>query len=60
MSVLEQTKIIELSRDMRLYHDAWIVLLRIEMTMRCNVVMSHTSEHTRVGGVYGQKSLDST
>ena len=39
--------------------DAWVVLLGTKRTMRCNVAMSQTIEHARVGGVYGQTSLDS-
>lgn len=54
------TKIVELSQDMRLHHDAWVVLLGTEMTMRCNVVVLQMIEHARIGGVCGQISFNST
>ena len=59
MDVFEQTKIVELSRYMRLNHDAWVMLLGTKMMMKCNVVVSHKIEHARVGSVCGQTSLDS-
>ena len=44
---------------MRLHHDARVVLLRTEMMMRFNVVVSHTIKHAHIGGVCGQTSFDS-
>ena len=60
MNVLVQTKIVELSRDMRLHHDEWVMLLGTDMTMRCNVVVSSTIEHERIGSMHDQTSFDST
>ena len=51
---------VELSRDMRLQYDAWVVLLGTEMTMRCNNVVSHMIEHARIDDVCGQTSFNST
>ena len=45
---------------MRLHHDAWVVLLGTEMTMRCNVVVLQMIEHARIGGVCGQICFNST
>ena len=59
MNGIEQTKIVELSRDIRLHHDAWIVLLGTEIMMRCNIVVLQKIEHTRIGGMCGQTSFDS-
>ena len=38
-NVSEQVKMLDVSRDLGQHNDAWIVLLRNEMTMRCNVVV---------------------
>ena len=54
------TKMVKLSRDMRLHHHPWVVLLETEMKLRCNVVVSLTIEHARIGIVCGQTSFDST
>ena len=45
---------------MKLHHDAWVVLLGTEITMRCKVVVLQMIEHERIGGVCSQISFNST